>query len=136
MSAELIISIISLASTFILGIFTAFMTFKVKTIEHLESLKKYEKNITNFELQFKDEQWLFGILESGEFDHYNYKSKKRILRWWAEYSKEHIPVLLHPQVDYTKLRLQGLKDIPANVGGKMVEFIGADEEPPEAEDLF
>lgn len=143
MGAELIISIISLASTFVLGVFTAFMTFKVKTIEHIESLKKYEKNITNFELQFKDEQWLYNLFESGEFDHYNMKSKKRIFKWWHEYMKSHTPVLLHSQVDYNKLCMgpdgwcgSDGKVHRINTGGASTELVMPGDDIPNAEDLF
>ena len=148
MDAELIISIISLVTSFIAGIFTAIITFKVGKFEHLEKIKTYEKNITNFELQFKDERWLAEIMENGEFDHYNLKSKKRIFCWWEEYKKDHIPVLLTVQVDYAKLnkinpsnrglgidRAKRVSQIGA--GGQSVNFImPGDDDIPDPADLF
>jgi len=138
MSAELIISIISLVLTFVVGIFTAIVTFKVGRFEHLEKIKTYEKNITNFELQFKDERWLSEILENGEFDHYNMKSKKRIQTWWDEYKKKNPPILLQSHVEYAKLRIQGIsaQGIHVPTGGEDTCFISKDDELPGVEDLF
>lgn len=72
--AAIIAAVVSIAT----GVFGIITSIKVSKLENLEARKKYEKNITNFELQYKDELWLAGILENGDFDHYNEKSKKRI----------------------------------------------------------
>ena len=103
MNIELIISFISLGATFIVGILTLFANIKISKIENLESKRKYDKEITYFELQFKDEQWLYDILKNGEFDLYSIKSKKKIFNWWTEYQKDHPPVLLIPQVAYERM---------------------------------
>ena len=139
MTPELIISIISLVATFIVGVFTAIVTFKVGKFEHLEKLKKYEKNITNFELQFKDETWLYNLINEEEFDHYNMASKKRIYRWWVEYCKNHTPVLLMPHVNYNNLREasgRGLGWFGSTGGANTNLIMPGDEEVPNPEDLF
>jgi len=81
MSPELIISLISIGLNFIVGGLTIIANIRISKISHLEAIKKYDKNITNFELQFKDEHWLHNLIETGDFDLYNIKSKKRICAW-------------------------------------------------------
>jgi len=52
MSAELVISIVSLCASIAIGVLTVLANIRISKISHLEAVKKYEKNITNFELQF------------------------------------------------------------------------------------
>jgi uncharacterized membrane protein YciS (DUF1049 family) len=51
----LIFSGISIVGTIIVGIFTIKANVKISKINNLEAVHKFEKNITKFELQFKDE---------------------------------------------------------------------------------
>lgn len=103
MSIELIISIISLIATTIIGIFTIVANIKISKINHLKDVHEYERRITYFELQYKDELWLANLLESGEFNKYSLKSQKKIFKWFKKYQEKHPLVLLKPEVDYTKL---------------------------------
>ncbi len=106
MSAELIISIISICGTVGLGIFTAIFTgitnTKISRLNNLQNMHEYEKNITYFELSYKDEMWLKEIFDKDEFHKYNLKSQRRILKWWDKYQKQYPPVLLHEQVKFSK----------------------------------
>jgi uncharacterized membrane protein YciS (DUF1049 family) len=51
----LIFSGISITGTIVIGIFTVRANIKISRINNLEADHKFEKNITKFELQFKDE---------------------------------------------------------------------------------
>jgi len=78
-------------------------------------------------------------MESGEFDHYNIKSKKRICNWWFRYSKKNVPVLLVSHVDYNELKSpgsmwQGSSGI--STGGRSTEMVMPGDDLPNAEDLF
>lgn len=97
MDTTLIISIVSLIVSALVGIFTVLANIRISKINNTEALKKYNKEITGFELQFKDERWLAKILEDGTFDLYSYKSKQRIIKWWNEYRKYHPNVILKSQ---------------------------------------
>jgi hypothetical protein len=88
---ELIISLISLALSTVCSILTIIVNLKVSKLNNLEALHKYEKQITKFELSFKDEAWLVDVVQSGEFNNYDEESKKLIHQWWLEYKKEHEP---------------------------------------------
>lgn len=139
MSPELIISLISIGLNFIVGGLTILANIRISRISHLESIKKYDKNITNFELQFKDEHWLHNLIETGDFDFYNIKSKKRICAWWLKYSKKNPPVLLIANVDYNELKRPGPEWIGSsgvNVGGRSTEMVMPGDDLPNAEDLF
>lgn len=133
MSPELIISLISIGLNFLIGGLTIMANIRISKISHLESIKKYDKNITNFELQFKDEHWLHNLIETGDFDLYNIKSKKRICAWWIKYSRKNPPVLLIPHIDYNELKAPGPDQL--NIGGRMTEMVMPDDL-PNAEDLF
>lgn len=91
MTAELIISLVSLITSFICSVATIIMTFKVAQVNNTEALHKYEKKITKFELSFRDEAWFYGIIYSGEFSNYTDESQKLIFEWWKEYKKTHKP---------------------------------------------
>ena len=139
--AAIIAAVVSIAT----GVFGIITSIKVSKLENLEARKKYEKNITNFELQYKDELWLAGILENGDFDHYNEKSKKRIFNWWTEYTKTHPPIILQPEVDYETLRTTSARRIKWSGNAQRVNQIGVGGketnyempgELPDPEDLF
>lgn len=93
-SVELLIAILSLITSITVGVLTALANIRISKINNTESIKKFNKEITGFELQFKDERWLAKILEDGTFDLYSYKSKQRIIKWWTEYCKYNIVVSL------------------------------------------
>lgn len=97
METTLIISIVSLIVSAAVGAFTIFANIRISKINNIEALKKNNREITGFELQFKDERWLEKILEDGTFDLYSYKSKQRIIKWWTEYTKYHPAVILKSQ---------------------------------------
>ena len=99
---ELIISIISLVATFIVGVLTLIVNHKVSKISNIKDYKDYEKNITYFELRYKDEKWLYNLLEKDEFRLYNSRSQKRIYKWWEKYQNKHLAVLLKPEVDFKR----------------------------------
>lgn len=96
-SIELLIAILSLLTSVIVGVLTALVNIRISKINNTESIKKYNKEITAFELQFKDERWLKKILDSGEFNLYSVKSKQRIVKWWTEYIKYHQVIELKSQ---------------------------------------
>ncbi len=91
MTPELILAIASLIFSTISSILTIVINYKLGKINNLESIHKYNKPITKFELSFKDEAWLVGIMQSGEFSNYDEESKQLIHQWWLEYCKEHAP---------------------------------------------
>ena len=91
MTPELILSIVSLVFSTIGSILTIVINYKLGKINNLEAVHKYEKKITRFQLSFKDEAWLVGIMQSDEFNNYDEESKQLIHQWWLEYSKEHEP---------------------------------------------
>lgn len=145
MTPELIITIITATLTFIVGILTIITNVQMNKLKNLETTRKYNKNITNYELQFKDEKWFRGIMESGEFSNYNEKSQTRIYYWWQEYEKTHKVNHMRPTVDITKLKeripvrpvvLKASEEIPiASENEPIVNWI-IDTEDEEPKDLF
>ena len=123
MSAELIISIISLSISFIIGILTAIANIRISKINNAEAYHKYNKQITLFELQFKDEKWLYNILMNDEFSKYTRESQTKIVKWYKKYLEKNTPILLHSCFDQTILKL----GCPGPSG---------EEEVQDAEDLF
>lgn len=91
MTTEIIISIISLVLSTFCSILTVLINVKISKINNLEAEHKYQKHITKFELSFKDEEWLFNLMESDEFQNYDKKSRRLIHKWWLEYSKAYLP---------------------------------------------
>ena len=91
MSAELILAIASLCLSTFVSVLTVILNAKVGRLEHLEAEHKYKKHITKFELSFKDEDWLFNLMQSDEFHNYDLKSRRLIHKWWLEYSKTYLP---------------------------------------------
>jgi len=99
---SLIFSGISIVGTIIIGIFTVKANVKISKISNIKDYKDYEKNITYFELRYKDERWLYNLLEKDEFRLYNQKSQKRIFKWWEKYREKNIPILLQEQIDFKR----------------------------------
>ena len=91
MTPELILSIVSLGLSTITSILTIIINAKVGKLNNLEAEHKYKKHITKFELSFKDEDWLFNLMQSDEFHNYDLKSRKLIYKWWKEYSATYLP---------------------------------------------
>lgn len=91
MTMELILSIISLGLSTFCSVLTIVINYKLGKINNLEAVHKYEKKITRFQLSFKDEAWLVGIMQSDEFNNYDEESKQLIHQWWLEYKEEHEP---------------------------------------------
>ena len=91
MSAELVLAIASLCLSTFVSILTVILNAKVGRLEHLEAEHKYKKHITKFELSFKNEDWLFNLMQSDEFHNYDLKSRKLIHKWWREYSSTYLP---------------------------------------------
>lgn len=54
--AAIIAGSVSFINVIITGVFGVLTSIKVSKIENIESHKKFDRNITNFELQFKDER--------------------------------------------------------------------------------
>jgi len=132
---SLIFSGISIVGTIIIGIFTVKANIKISKINNLEAVHKFEKNITKFELQFKDELWLAEILDNGEFDTYNKKSQKLILKWWLNYKKENPVILLNkPTVKYTDKEILRLRVGPDEF--KNIKTKTLPEDLPDPKDLF
>ena len=132
---SLIFSGISIVGTIIIGIFTVKANIKISKINNLEAVHKFEKNITKFELQFKDELWLAEILENGEFNNYNKKSQKLILKWWLKYKKENPVILLNkPTVEYEDKELLMLSAGPDAF--KNIKTKTPPEDLPDPKDLF
>lgn len=145
MTPELIVTIITATLTFIVGILTIITNVQMNKLKNLETTRKYNKNITNYELQFKDEKWFREIMESGEFSNYNEKSQTRIYYWWKEYEKTHKVNHMRPTVDITKLKeripirpvvLKVTEEEPTSLeNGPVVNWI-IDTEDDEPKDLF
>lgn len=145
MTPELIVTIITATLTFIVGILTIITNVQMNKLKNLETTRKYNKNITNYELQFKDEKWFREIMESGEFSNYNEKSQTRIYYWWQEYEKTHKVNHMRPTVDITKLKeripirpvvLKVTEEEPTSLeNGPVVNWI-IDTEDEEPKDLF
>jgi hypothetical protein len=91
MSAELILAIASLCLSTFIRVLTVILNAKVGRLEHLEAEHKYKKHRTKFELSFKDEEWLFNLMQSDEFHNYDNKSRRLIHKWWREYSNTYLP---------------------------------------------
>ena len=91
MTPELILSIVSLGLSTITSILTIIINAKVGKLNNLEAEHKYKKHITKFELSFKNEDWLFNLMQSDEFHNYDLKSRKLIHKWWREYSATYLP---------------------------------------------
>lgn len=91
MTAELILSIVSLTLSTATSILTIIINARIGTLTALEAEHKYKKHITKFELSFKDEEWLFNLMESDEFHNYDDRSRRLIHKWWLEYSKTYEP---------------------------------------------
>lgn len=81
MTLELIISIVSLVVSAATGVLATLVGIKLAHINNLDKVHKYEKDITNFELQFKDEQWFNNLIKTDEINNYSLKSKKKIANW-------------------------------------------------------
>ena len=91
MSPELVISLLTLILSTACSVLTILVSIKIGKLNNLEAIHKYEKRITKFELSFKDETWLYGIMYNEEFSKYTEESQKLIFEWWQEYKKEHKP---------------------------------------------
>ena len=98
MTPELILAIASLCLSTFVSVLTVILNAKVGRLEHLEAEHKYKKHITKFELSFKDEEWLFNLMQSDEFHNYDLKSRRLIHKWWLEYSKTYLPEKLKVQL--------------------------------------
>jgi hypothetical protein len=98
----LIFSGISVIGTIVVGIFVAITNIKISKISNIKDYKEYEKNITYFELRYKDEKWLYELLQKDEFRLYSSRSQKRIYKWWEKYQNKHLAVLLKPEVDFKR----------------------------------
>lgn len=94
MTPELIISLISLGLSTACSILTILVNIKISKINSIEARHKYEKQITYFELQYKDEAWFYTLLNNDGFRDYDLKSRKKIFRWWKKYTKKYPPKLL------------------------------------------
>lgn len=114
MTPELIVAIISAVLTTIVGILTIMANVKMNKLKNLEMIHKYNKNITNFELQFKDEEWFRNLMKNDEFRTYNIESQVRIEAWWEEYQKTNVIQETVPTVEIKTLR----KPRPKNSYGK------------------
>ena len=102
MTPELIISLISLGLSTACSILTILVNIKISKVNNIEARHKYEKQITYFELQYKDESWFYTLLNNDGFRDYDLKSRKKIFRWWKKYSKKYPPKLLDsklPEID-------------------------------------
>ena len=129
----LIFSGVSVVGTIVIGMITAKTNVKVSKINNLEAVHKFEKKITKFELQFRDELWLAEILENGEFGRYDAKSQKRILKWWLRYQEEHPVLLLNPIVEYKHRELLAMSKSGLLKNVKTEPMPGTE---PDPKDLF
>ena len=91
MTSELILAIASLVFSTISSILTIVINYRLGKLNNLEAEHKYKKHITKFELSFKDEEWLFNLMQSDEFHNYDLKSRRLIHKWWREYSNTYLP---------------------------------------------
>lgn len=122
MNWEIILSVVSLAITLLIGILTLIINHRISKINNTKDLHTYQKHITQFELQFKDEDWLYDlIVVRDEFDHYDPSSKKRIANWFAKYAKKY---------PLKKLKIIDI-DTPAQVIEEKLTDVQAEEEPKE-----
>ena len=80
MTAELIISIISLASTIGLSILVAVLDHKNSKIQSLDKIHTYEKHITDLELSVQDVYWFYDLLKKGEYSNYSKDSRIRMAK--------------------------------------------------------
>ena len=71
MTSELMLAIASLGLSTATSILTIIINAKIGKLENLEAEHKYKKHITKFELSFKDEEWLFNLMQSDEFHNYD-----------------------------------------------------------------
>lgn len=102
MSVETILSIAALVVSAASIVLSTVTNIKTSKINNIKDYKDYEKNITYFELRYKDEQWLYNLMQNDELRLYNKASQKRIFKWWEKYRKKHLPVLLWEQVEFKK----------------------------------
>lgn len=94
MSTELIISIISLIVSANVGIFTILANIRISQINNTEKLQNFRREITGFELQFKDDTWLSDLIEFDRFRLYSPRAQRRIIKWWDIYKKQHPEVII------------------------------------------
>lgn len=112
MTAELILSIISLVLTTAVGVLTLFVNIKVSKISHLKDLHEYQKDISYFELINRDEKWLYDLIQNDEFGKYSKEAQQKIIAWYLEYQKTHPSVLLKTDMDVEAIeRLRRSRDV-------------------------
>lgn len=101
---ELILTAVSLGITLLVGVLTIILNVRISKINNTKDIHTYEKHITPFELQFRDEEWLYNlIVVRDEFDHYDRSSQQRIIKWFEEYVKTH---------ELKKFKLEPAEDKP------------------------
>lgn len=86
----LIASILSLIGTIVVAIISGRTSKKVSQINNIKEYKENNRHITPFELQFRDEDWLYDIIiTKDEFYKYDESSQKRITKWFQKYAATH-----------------------------------------------
>ena len=103
----LILSFISAAGTIIVAFISANTSKKVSKINNIKEYKENNRHINPFELQFRDEEWLYDIIvNKDEFYKYDESSQKRIAKWFQKYAETHTLTKLIPVDVETKLEVQ------------------------------
>jgi len=86
----LVASVLSLIGTIVVAIISGRTSKKVSQINNIKEYKENNRHITPFELQFRDEDWLYDIIiTKDEFYKYDESSQKRITRWFQKYAATH-----------------------------------------------
>ena len=88
MITELILSILTLVTSVSCSIATIVVTFKIGKLNNLEARHKYDKEITPFELEHKDKQWVLDLVKNEEFGNYSQASQQIIIAWYNKLVKQ------------------------------------------------
>ena len=86
----LILSALSVAGSILAAVISGRTSKKVSQINNIKEYKENNRHITPFELQFRDEDWLYDIIiTKDEFYKYDESSQKRITKWFQKYAATH-----------------------------------------------
>jgi len=127
----LVLSVISAVGTIIVAIISANTSKKVSKINNIKEYKENNRHITPFELQFRDEEWLYDIIvNKDEFYKYDESSQRRITKWFAKYANTHtltklIPVDVETKQEELKPEEPKADKQEAAIEGPVVVQIGA-----------
>jgi len=132
----LVISAVSVTLTFVIGALTIWTNVRISKINNIKEYKENNKHITPFELQFRNEDWLYDIIiTKDEFYKYDESSQKRIIKWFVKYAETHelkklLPTSVEIKAEETKPEEPKedtqedttIKPVTVQIGARQVEL--------------